>query len=115
VEIVLGLLDHAVVGSATDGRTARFGLRPISVADLHARFVDLLGEIGAPPEVHGRPSKRKSSFDWSGFAIRLLVSTIFARLVSVPSASGWRFGPSARCRQGVRSLPWRQIPLGCDR
>jgi Family of unknown function (DUF5996) len=57
VEIVLDLLDHAVVGSASDGRTARFELAPMSVAAFHGRFVDLLRELGATPGFHGRPNE----------------------------------------------------------
>ena len=57
VEIVLDLVDHAVVGSATDGRTARFALAPMSVAGFHARFVELLRRLGATPTFHGRPNE----------------------------------------------------------
>ena len=57
VEITLDLLQHAVVGSSTNGRADRFDLAPMSVADFHARFVDLLGAIGATPEFHGRPNE----------------------------------------------------------
>ena len=51
------LLDHAVIGAASDGRTGWFDLGPMSVADFHARFLDLLGELGATPEFHGRPER----------------------------------------------------------
>ena len=57
VEIVLDLLDHAVTGATTGGRTARFELAPMSVADFHARFVELLGTLGATPDFHGRPNE----------------------------------------------------------
>jgi hypothetical protein len=57
VEIVLDLLDHAVFGSCTDGTTARFDLGPMSVADFHIRFVDLLRELGATAEFHGVPNE----------------------------------------------------------
>ena len=57
VEIELDLLDHAVVGATADGRRARFELEPMSVADFHARFVGLLGELGASPSFHGRPNE----------------------------------------------------------
>lgn len=57
VEIVLDLLDHAVVGASTDGRTARFDLGPMSVAEFHARFASLLRELGATPEFHDRPNE----------------------------------------------------------
>lgn len=57
VEVALDLLDHAVVGSGTDGRTARFALGPMSVAAFHARFIGLLRELGARTDLHGRPNE----------------------------------------------------------
>ncbi|MEJ7929768.1 DUF5996 family protein [Ramlibacter sp. AN1015] len=57
VEITLDLVDHAVVGAAADGRTARFALGPMAVADFHAHFLRLLGELGATPAFHGRPNE----------------------------------------------------------
>ncbi len=57
VEIAFDLLGHAVIGTATDGRTARFELAPMSVAAFHARFIELLRALGADPEFHGRPSE----------------------------------------------------------
>jgi hypothetical protein len=57
VEILLDLLDHAVIGTTTSGRTARFDLEPMSVAEFYRRFVDLLHAIGARPTLHGRPSE----------------------------------------------------------
>jgi hypothetical protein len=57
VEIRFDLIDHAVIGSTTDGRTARFDLGPMSVADFHGRFTTLLHEIGANAGFHGRPNE----------------------------------------------------------
>jgi hypothetical protein len=57
VEIVFDLIDHAVVGYATDGRVGRFSLGPMSVADFHARFLELLVSLGATPRLHGRPNE----------------------------------------------------------
>lgn len=57
VEIAFDLIDHAVVGAATDGRTARFPLKPMSVADFHARFLDLVRSLGGTPEMHGSPNE----------------------------------------------------------
>ncbi len=57
VEITLDLLDHAVIGATTDGRTARFGVGPTSVAEFHSRFLQLLADIGATPEFRGRPNE----------------------------------------------------------
>jgi Family of unknown function (DUF5996) len=57
VEIVMDLLDHAVIGSASDGRTASFDFAPMSVAAFHERFIDLLHELGATTEFHGCPNE----------------------------------------------------------
>ena len=57
VEICFDLLAHAVIGSATDGRTAQFSLGPMSVADFHRRFRDLVGSLGGSPEFDGRPNE----------------------------------------------------------
>jgi hypothetical protein len=57
IEVVFDLIDHAVIGVATDGRTARFPLGPMSVADFHARVLDLVRALGGTPELHGRPNE----------------------------------------------------------
>lgn len=57
IEIVFDLLDHVVAGAATDGRTADFRLGPMSVAQFHARFIELLRSLGGTPEFHGRPNE----------------------------------------------------------
>src|SRR5215212_8434149 len=57
VEIALDLIDHAVVGAASHGRTARFPLGPTSVADFHARVLDLIARLGGTPQMHGRPNE----------------------------------------------------------
>ncbi|WP_142846743.1 DUF5996 family protein [Telmatospirillum sp. J64-1] len=57
VEILLDLIDHAVIGASTDGRMARFNLGPMSVADFHGRFLDLVGQLGGTPEIHGCPNE----------------------------------------------------------
>ena len=61
VEIELHLLDHAVIGSGIDGRTARFGLGPMSVATFHGQFIELLRELGATTNFHGRPSEVRNA------------------------------------------------------
>ena len=57
VEIGFDLIEHAVTGAATDGRTARFPLGPMSVAEFHKRFLDLIVELGGTPDLHGRPNE----------------------------------------------------------
>jgi hypothetical protein len=57
VEIVFDLLRHAVIGTATDGRSANFSLGPMSVAEFHAGFIDLVHSLGGTPDFHGRPNE----------------------------------------------------------
>lgn len=56
-EIVFDLHDHAVIGMAADGKTARFDLEPMAVAGFAQRFASLLQDIGATPEFDGRPNE----------------------------------------------------------
>jgi hypothetical protein len=57
VEICFDLVEHRVIGSATDGRTAQFPLASMSVAAFHRRFRDLIGSLGGTPEFDGRPNE----------------------------------------------------------
>ncbi len=57
VEVAFDLIDHAVVGCATNGRSGRFALSLTTVADFHARFVELLAWLGATPQMDGRPNE----------------------------------------------------------
>jgi len=57
IEIAFDLIDHAVIGIGADGRTQRFALGSMSVADFHSRFQDLVVALGGTPEFHGRPNE----------------------------------------------------------
>lgn len=57
VEIAFDFIGHHVRGTATDGRAASFPLGPMSVAEFHARFLDLIRSLGGTPELHGRPNE----------------------------------------------------------
>jgi hypothetical protein len=57
VEIAFDLLDHAIISTTTDGRRAGFPLGPMSVAGFHARFLDLIGQLGGGPQFDGRPNE----------------------------------------------------------
>jgi uncharacterized protein DUF5996 len=47
IELQLDLVDHVGIGTATDWRVARFTMGPMSVADFHERFLDLISALGA--------------------------------------------------------------------
>ena len=57
IEIQFDLCDHAVIGAAADGRTARFALEPMSVVGFLARFLDLVASLGGTPELNGVPNE----------------------------------------------------------
>ena len=57
VEVAFDLIDHAVVGCATDGRSGRIPLGPTTVAEFHTRFMELLAWLGATPRLDGRPNE----------------------------------------------------------
>ena len=57
VEIAFDLLAHAIVGATTDGRRAGFALGPMSVAEFHARLLDLIRQLGGSPQFDGRPNE----------------------------------------------------------
>jgi hypothetical protein len=57
IEIVIDLVHHAVIGRAADGRTAEIALGPMSVAEFHDRFRELVGRLGGMPVLQGRPNE----------------------------------------------------------
>ena len=57
IEITFDLINHVVLGEAADGLTAAIPLGPMSVAEFHARFRDLVARLGGNPEFDGRPNE----------------------------------------------------------
>lgn len=57
IEIVLDMLDHAVIGTASNGSKAGFPLGPMSAAAFHDRFRGLVRSLGGNPEFHGLPNE----------------------------------------------------------
>src|SRR5581483_7057437 len=57
IEIAFDLVGHAVTGVASNRNRAGFPLGPMSVADFHARFVELMASLGGDPEFHGSPNE----------------------------------------------------------
>ncbi|WP_394892026.1 DUF5996 family protein [Mesorhizobium sp. AaZ16] len=57
IDIAFDLIEHAVVGTATDGRTARFALGSMSVASFHARFIDIVRQLGGVADFDGCPNE----------------------------------------------------------
>jgi hypothetical protein len=51
------LVSHAVIGQAADGRRMEIPLGPMTVADFHTRFRELIERLGGTPKFHGRPNE----------------------------------------------------------
>ncbi|MFN4102540.1 MAG: DUF5996 family protein, partial [Pararhodobacter sp.] len=50
-------LEHKVVGTCGEGRQRSFDLWPSTVAAFHARFVQLVSELGGTPAFNGSPNE----------------------------------------------------------
>ncbi|WP_448501259.1 DUF5996 family protein [Sphingomonas sp.] len=57
IELLFDLQDHRVVGTSGDGRRASFALGPMTVAAFHAKFVQLVSDLGGTPSFHGTPNE----------------------------------------------------------
>ncbi len=57
IEIRFDLLEHVVRGENASGGAAAFELGPMSVANFHARFVELVRGLGGNPRFNGRPNE----------------------------------------------------------
>jgi len=57
IEILFDFLEHRVVGTCGDGSTRSFDLGPMTVAQFHARFVQLISDLGGTPTFNGRPNE----------------------------------------------------------
>ena len=57
IEIVFDLSRHVLIGEAADGRRTEIPLGPMSVAEFHARFCELIGRLGGTPKFDGRPNE----------------------------------------------------------
>src|SRR4051812_36657258 len=49
IEIAFDLVAHEVVGMASDGGRASIPLGPMSVAEFHARFREMIASLGGTP------------------------------------------------------------------
>ena len=57
IEVLFDFREHRVVGTSGDGRKASFDLGPSTVAAFHARFVQLISDLGGTPTFNGQPNE----------------------------------------------------------
>src|SRR5215471_16525796 len=56
-EIMFNFVEHRVQGRAADGRASSIALGPMSVAQFHARFVELVRSLGGDPRFDDRANE----------------------------------------------------------
>ena len=57
IELQFDLIDHAVRGFCGNGAEESFALVPMSVAEFHGKFLDLLRSLGGTTSFHGSPNE----------------------------------------------------------
>src|SRR5690606_31186815 len=57
ITLSLDFRDHALVAEADSGAVESIPLRPMSVADFHARAKNAIEAVGGTPVIHGTPSE----------------------------------------------------------
>ena len=57
IQVEFDFLDHLVRGQCGSGVTDSFRLEPMSVADFHRRFVEMIEHLGGNTSFHGSPNE----------------------------------------------------------
>ena len=57
IAVTFDLIDHVVRGECLSGRLLSFPLEPMSVADFHRRFVEMIESLGGTGMFHGLPNE----------------------------------------------------------
>lgn len=57
IEIYFDFIDHIVHGQSGGGKTRSYPMAPMSVADFHGQFVEMVTALGGDATIHGRPNE----------------------------------------------------------
>lgn len=57
IEVSFDFTDHVVSGACGNGNTYQFELRPMTVADFHGQFVEMITALGGTATFHGCPNE----------------------------------------------------------
>ena len=57
IEILFDLREHKLVGTCGNGRRQSFDLAPMTVARFHAKFIELVSDLGGTPTFNGQPNE----------------------------------------------------------
>ena len=57
IEVSFDLVDHVVVGRCGDGQVETFALQPMTVAEFHGQFIEMITALGGNPKFHGRANE----------------------------------------------------------
>ena len=57
IEVQFDFIDHSVIATCGSGGVEKFSLGPMSVADFHGKFVNMIEKIGGDATFHGKPNE----------------------------------------------------------
>ena len=57
IEVEFDFVDHKVQAHCGSGDTLSFPLEPMTVADFHGKFIDIISELGGNATFNGRPNE----------------------------------------------------------
>ncbi|NCF63826.1 MAG: hypothetical protein GWP58_13325 [Gammaproteobacteria bacterium] len=57
IEVLFDFIDHRVEAHCGSGTTRSFALEPMSVADFHRQFIQLIKDLGGDASFHGSPNE----------------------------------------------------------
>lgn len=57
IEILFDLREHRLVGTCGNGQRQSFDLGPMTVAQFHAKFIELVSGLGGTPTFNGQPNE----------------------------------------------------------
>ena len=57
MEVEFDFIDHAVRANNGNGQMDALPLEPMSVADFHRQFVEMISALGGDPTIHGSPNE----------------------------------------------------------
>ena len=57
IEVLFDFVDHIVHGHCGSGTSISFPLEPMSVADFHSQFAQMITDLGGNAAIHGSPNE----------------------------------------------------------
>ena len=66
IEVQFDFIEHIVHGHCGSGTSISFPLEPMSVADFHSQFAQMITDLGGDPAIHGSPNELPDPVPFAG-------------------------------------------------